>query len=178
MFFFLIYIYYFYSFSSPTLPSLTHYLLFLLTSFFSVSNFTFTSRGSVSFLSFSLWQFPLSIFLCRFLFRPSNYFCNRQIFWIFILYSLFNTASSAPLPLCRRMLGSKQGLLRLWHWQSGAVSTQIVLINWPTVILVTDLSHSPYLHFHNFLCSFLRSILHTIPHLSLSNRFTVMYCNA
>jgi hypothetical protein len=34
-----------------------------------------------------------------------------------------------PLPLCRRMLGSNPGLLRLWHWQSDGLTSRLDLIH-------------------------------------------------
>ncbi len=44
---------------------------------------------------------------------------------------VFITASSAAsqMPLCRRMLGSKPGLLWRWHWQSDALNTRLGLIH-------------------------------------------------
>ncbi len=41
-----------------------------------------------------------------------------------------NTASSAipQIPQCWRMLGLHPGLLRLWHWQSDALTTWLDLI--------------------------------------------------
>jgi hypothetical protein len=56
---------------------------------------------------------------------------NLKSFLFIIIFTLFVTVSSAApqIPLCRRMLGSKPRLLRLWIWQSEAFTTPLVLIH-------------------------------------------------
>jgi hypothetical protein len=44
------------------------------------------------------------------------------IFYVLVLYSTLIHMPSPQFSLCHRMLGSNSGLLRLWHWQSYALT--------------------------------------------------------
>ncbi len=65
-------------------------------------------------------------------------FTEKMFFWReSFFYSSFNVRYSTllclppplPIPLCRRMLGSHPGLLRLWQWQPDALTTRLDLIH-------------------------------------------------
>jgi hypothetical protein len=57
-------------------------------------------------------------------------YVREILIWFFLFMYICNTASSAAssIPLCPRTLGSNPGLLRLWLWQSDALTTWLDLI--------------------------------------------------
>ncbi len=86
-------------------------------------NYVSGSRRPIAYGSNGSGSGPTSLLICMKKIKLKGGFLSFNVRYL-------KTASSAApqIPLCRRLLRSNPGLLRLWHWQPDALTARLDLI--------------------------------------------------